>query len=153
VAVVTVKDTLTGECCFIYPHVLLCGSCGTIYRTISSSAGVQQVRGCPLSIDGIGRTFPLFLILWSSQWNRSVFRRQCAEYLSVYSLAATLILFTACTKHQVHITKFILDVIHLIIPSLLMDYCHVWFHSTNCALPWCWLLTTVVSIVCGLHLY
>jgi hypothetical protein len=133
------------------PHVLLCGSCVTISWTIYLSAGVQQVHSWPLSINSIGRTLPISFTLWSSQWNTFAFVRQHAKYLCIFP-GCNISRTTTCTTHQLHITIFVQGVLHLISPSLLMDYCHVQLHSTHCVLPQCCLLAIVVSTVCDLHL-
>jgi hypothetical protein len=51
-----------------------------------------QVRHWPLSIDGIGRTLPLSLILWSSWQNTFAFRNWCARYHLTHSVTAPLAL-------------------------------------------------------------
>jgi hypothetical protein len=57
--------------------------------------------------------------------------------------------------HQVsrnHVAIFIRGILHLISPSLLMDSCHIKFHSTHSMLPQRWLLATKVLIVCNVRL-
>jgi hypothetical protein len=103
------------------------------YNQKNLSAGVQQAHSQPLSITGTGRTMPLFLILWSSQQNTFVFMWQLDSHPSAYSMAALSPVATH-TKHQVHIIIIVQGLLHLISPSLLTDYCHVWFaqHIVQC---------------------
>lgn len=66
----------------VIPHVLQHGFCPTIFRTISLSADIQQVRTQPLCNGGVGRTLSVSLILSSIWQNALPSGQQHAGYIS-----------------------------------------------------------------------
>jgi hypothetical protein len=105
---------------FRQPHMYY--SCPTISRTISSSAGGQRVHSWPLSVEvRIGKTLPLSLIFWSSQWNMLPFRKKHAKYLSVYSLTTMLALLPHAPNTS-YILQYSFKVYSIYFPCLAVRY-------------------------------